>query len=414
MTVNKFIVSICALALAAAGTNAGAGQNAAGVIAVSGNTADLAVPGTAGETAQWTVMVFANGKNNLETYAINNLKQMERVGSSGKMNVVMELGRYKNDNTNGALTGCSRYLIRKSADPVNITSPVLQASPKCDMGDYQEAIGFGKWAMSAFPARHYMFIIMNHGSGWSKSLGADSAPNPALDLKKRFTKGISYDDETKRHINTPQLAQVLRALGHVDVFATDACLMQMAEVDAEIKPYADYIVGSEDASTGYNYDDILNHMAQSDLSADAAARSLVEFYRGDTQSYLAAKSMEKLYPLITGFARAVMDSNEKAAARAARDSAQAYYEYTDNKDLYDFVSRVVAGSSSPAVKAAGTALMDYISQALVLDNKAPGVSDKNSHGIAIYAPDKYYNEFYDELVFAKETNWPVFLRWLLH
>ena len=373
--------------------------------------ATSAASGAPAKPAQWTLMVFANGKNNLEPYAIHNFKQMESIGSNETINIVVELGRYKNDTSNGAWTGCRRYLVQKSADPVNMMSPALQTSDNCDMGDYREAIDFGKWAMLNFPARHYIYVIMNHGGGWTKSVRSSRPPNPALDAKKRAAKGISYDTQTNNHINTPQLAQVLRTLGHVDVFASDACLMQMAEVDAEIKPYVDYIAGSEETSTGYTYDDFIRRIMNSDLSGNAVAKAVVESYGGDTQSYLASASLDQFGSLLTAFAKTVMDNNDKAVAKNARDTAQKF-EYADNKDLYDFVSRVVTGTTNAEVKTAGTNLLNYISGSLIRANKS-SCNDKNSNGIAIYIPDTAYSANYNELTFAKTTNWPIFIQWLL-
>ncbi len=43
--------------------------------------------------AEWTVMVFLNAKNNLAPYAITNYQQMQSVGSTDDVNIVVEYGR---------------------------------------------------------------------------------------------------------------------------------------------------------------------------------------------------------------------------------------------------------------------------------------------------------------------------------
>lgn len=43
---------------------------------------------------KWTVMVFLNAANNLEPFGIEDLNEMEKVGSSREVNVVVELARY--------------------------------------------------------------------------------------------------------------------------------------------------------------------------------------------------------------------------------------------------------------------------------------------------------------------------------
>jgi len=44
---------------------------------------------------EWTIMVFINGKNNLEQYGLKDVNEMEMVGSGDKVNVVVELARIK-------------------------------------------------------------------------------------------------------------------------------------------------------------------------------------------------------------------------------------------------------------------------------------------------------------------------------
>jgi len=49
--------------------------------------------GTSKEDKEWTVMVYLNAKNNLERFGIKDVNEMEMVGSSDKVNIVVEFGR---------------------------------------------------------------------------------------------------------------------------------------------------------------------------------------------------------------------------------------------------------------------------------------------------------------------------------
>jgi len=195
---------------------------------------------SASSSKEWTIMVFVNGKNNLEPFALKDMNEMEQVGSSDKVNVVVEAGLISGY---GSLpwTGTARFLMKKDSDTNKVTSPALSNLGKVDMGNYQSVIDFVNWAKQTYPAKHYMLVIWNHGAGWLKS----ATPGT--------TRGISYDDETNNHINTPQMGQILKAVGHLDVYGSDACLMQMPEVDYEIRNYVDYIVGSEETEPGDGY-----------------------------------------------------------------------------------------------------------------------------------------------------------------
>jgi len=105
----------------------------------------------------WTIMVFMNGKSNIEPFALNDLNRFETVGSGEKVNIVAELGRAKgldNDTAaDGDWEGVRRYLVVKDADKERLASPVLMDLGKADMGDYKEVVSFMNWARSAYPAR---------------------------------------------------------------------------------------------------------------------------------------------------------------------------------------------------------------------------------------------------------------------
>jgi len=387
---------------------------------------DTAGAAKASKTAKWTIMVYINAKNDLEPFAFTNLRQMEKVGSTDKVNVVVEFGRMaKYSQADGGWKGCRRYLMRKGQAGTMLASPVVQDLGYCDMGDYKHAIDFGKWAMAKYPADHYMYVLWNHGSGWiydkeAKSLAA--------------TRAISYDEcptltcvpgGPTHSINIPQLAQVLQALGHVAIYGSDACLMQMPEVNYEIKSYADYIVGSQytEAGSGWDYERFLNNVYASDMSPLAVANAETDSYTpqysdGASQSTVNPGALDDFIGKLDKFSKAVMDSGEKQAARQARDSAQhdpnepCRELCRNNKDLYDFTKRMVNSSANAEVKGKGQALMQYIDGTLVLNNKV--TSDYgDSRGLAIYLPSSEYDGKYETLTFAKKAQWPVFIKWLL-
>gem|GEM_PF-5637235 len=61
-------------------------------------------------------MVFMNGKNNLEEMALFNLNDMERVGSTDKVNIIAETGR-RYINLDGKWEqGVRRFYIQKDND----------------------------------------------------------------------------------------------------------------------------------------------------------------------------------------------------------------------------------------------------------------------------------------------------------
>ncbi|MCK5582223.1 MAG: hypothetical protein KAI33_00455, partial [Elusimicrobiales bacterium] len=285
---------------------------------------------------KWTVMVFVNAKNNLESYGLSDVNEMEMIGSSDEVNIVAELGRIKGfTSADGDWTGSRRYLIKKDSKKYAITSPILMEIPKSDMGSWEYLVGFAKWSMEKFPAENYMLVVWNHGSGWSK------------DIRFEATKGISYDDETKNHMSTPQLRLALEKIGKINIFSMDACLMQMAEVAYEVKDYTDYVVASEETepADGYTYNTFLGPLVNNPgMSAAELTKATVDSYiehyqsagRSGTQSSINTSGFDKFVELLNDWKKTAMDANEKKAVLDAKNNAQKFY-YSSNKDIYHFI-----------------------------------------------------------------------------
>jgi len=360
---------------------------------------------------EWTVMVFMNGKNDLEVAGLYNLNKMELVGSNDSLNIVTETGRMKgqqNDVTfDGNWTGSRRFYITKDSNEEKVKSKAVQKFDKVDMGDWRQLADFGKWAKKNYPARHYALIVWNHGSGWVTTKGAVS-------------KGISYDFETKNHISTPELGAAMREIGKVDILAYDACLMQMAELLYEMKDHADYVVGSEETvpGLGFPYDTMLRSFATGTGTAEELAMGMVRAYDGFyssegkkvTLSSLRMSALPDFMSAFNAWTDALRASDKKPQIKAKAYSANAYAD-KDNKDLFDFAR--LAGEADPLVAEKGRAMTAVLTGKLVMNNiayKETYGRDTDSHGLAIYLPQKGYNDKYDQLLFARDSNWDEFLK----
>lgn len=361
---------------------------------------------------EWTVMVFVNAKNNLETYGLKDVNEMEKIGSSDKVNIVAELGRIKGYSTeDGDWVGSRRYLVTKDADTSKINSPVVMEIAKSDMGDWNYLVNFVKWAKENYPAKKYLLVVWNHGSGWNKN----------LEIAELGGKGISYDDETGNHITTTQLRQALEQTGRMNILAMDACLMQMIEVAYEVKNNANYIVASEETEPGdgYTYDTWLGPLVNKPaMSEEELSKVMVDSYgdhyqsinQGSTQSSIKAASLDSFTALVNDFADALMASNDTANAKNARTKAQAFY-YSSNKDIYHFVKLVTDATQFTEVKSKGQALLDFMKKEMIVHNRAVGSKYANAYGIAAYLPS-YYTSSYDELLWAKASKWDEMMKWI--
>jgi hypothetical protein len=361
--------------------------------------------------ASWTVMVYINAKNNLEKFGLSDTNEMEKVGSSDKLKIAVELGRIRGyDTSDGDWKGQRRFIIQKDSDMSRVASPILQEIPKADMGDWRHLVEFVNWAKEKAPAQKYMLIVWNHGSGWDKNRGDMS------------TLGISYDDETGNHMTTADMGSALAAIGKLDIYASDACLMQMAEVGYQIKDNAEYIVGSEETEPGdgYTYDDFLGPLAGSpSMSAKDLAGLTAKAYtahyaasgQGATQSSIRAAALAPMLAKLSVWTDAVMGAGEDAMVKSAAGSTQDFY-YSDNKDLVDFVSKVSAGTQNAVLKAKGEDLVKFLKEQVIETNAAYGSNYAGAMGLAVYLPNTSYNSNYDKLAWAGAGNWAKFAKWV--
>lgn len=366
--------------------------------------------------ADWTIMVYMSAKNNLEASAIKDINEMESAGSTDKVNILVEVGRIDGyDISNGDWKSTRRYRIAKDADAAKINSPVLADLGKTDMGDHRNIAAFGQWGKANYPAKRYMFVVWNHGSGWKRKKG----------------RWISNDEETGNHVNTPQLGSAMREIGGVDMYASDACLMQMAEVAYELRGSATYIAGSVETEPmdGFDYATLLSALtAAPSMPAEQLGKVLVDSFiaqyvspsRGATFSLIKTSGLSGLAVATKKFTDAALRSGDKASFLKARAAAQAYSHY-ENKDFYDLVRLSAEAAPSPEVKSAGMALMEQLKRNVIVHsrfNNSDGSSwwsptdFDDTNGLTVYLPATAPATGYDELQWAGDSGWLDFAAWL--
>jgi len=177
----------------------------------------------------WTVIGYFDGNNNLDymlngsSYTIADVQEMEAVGSTDKMKIIVALGAMK---TGGNVR--YYYVEKKSGElPDSISSRVLVNLGTKDMSDQRTLQDFLSYVKSNYPAKHYVLIIDDHGSGW---------------------RGACVDDQngSGRIMSVTNMKNAIAStLGKVDLLVFHACLMAQVEVAYEFKDCADYLLGSE-------------------------------------------------------------------------------------------------------------------------------------------------------------------------
>lgn len=364
---------------------------------------------------EWTFLVYINGHNNLDSYGAENIKGMEKVGSSDKLNIVVQWASEDNGDTR-------RLLIQKdTTNSQNVTSPVVQSLPRVDMGDYHSLTNFVQWGVQNYPAKHYFIAVWNHGNGWHLQ-------NTTGDM---HANDISWDDNSGNHITTEQLGvamgEAAKIIGHkVDIYGSDACLMAMAEVAGEMKDSVSVFVGSQETEPGdgWPYATFLADWAKNPtMTAQQVGATLSKDYTsaynggiyGKQDVTFSAFDMSHYDSLIAAVKTLAADLNglsgsQLKAVKSAASNAQAFYD-ADYKDLFDFV----AGVEKSNLQMQATTLTDVkkaVQTFVIAVDSTSGYKD--AHGLSIWLPTysydySQYSDRYQGLAFDKATGWSQFL-----
>lgn len=119
------------------------------------------------QEADWTILIYANGNNELAPEMWQGMLAAEKVGSSANVHVVMQIGRaeyklVKLIRSDVSLTdedswnGVRRYVINKgNSDLVGNLNKINMAHPK-------QLYQFLKWGMLSYPAKKYMLVLSGH------------------------------------------------------------------------------------------------------------------------------------------------------------------------------------------------------------------------------------------------------------
>ncbi len=360
---------------------------------------------------EWTFLVFLNADNNLDSFGVKDVNEMEKIGSNDNVNIVVLL-----DRENGT---AKKLYVTKDNDENTVGSKVIEEMGVYDMGNYKNLVSFVEWGVKNYPAKHYVVDIWNHGAGWQKRGAA--------------MKGISYDDQSGNHITTPQLgeamASIYKLLGKkLDILCMDACLMQMIEVTYEIKDYVQFCVASEETEPGdgYTYDDFLGPLAKNaTMGALDLAKVMTQAYKNHylginqagTQSSIDLAQMDAFVAKFDALcAKLAEKTSDKAFVTTLKKNVFAYglqsFYYRTNKDLGHMLALLqtnVKDAEIQALVAEVIALYANGQNPLVSENGVTGATMKNATGLAIYVPNSVPGADYAALKFGKSA-WMTFLK----
>ncbi|MCK4403986.1 MAG: PEGA domain-containing protein [candidate division Zixibacteria bacterium] len=350
---------------------------------------------------KWTILGYFDGNHSQDrapdggSYVIKDLQELEQIGSTEEVQVLVMLGSAKTDGN------CKYYHIKKDS------SEVLFDVGKPDMSNPATLRNFISYGVQNYPAEHYMLIINDHGGGW---------------------KGICSDtiNGDGNWMSLPELSSALAGFGF-DIIWFYTPSMATAEVAYQIKDRAEYMIASQ---FKWYPDNIMGSAEWLPYLTDNPDREVRLFAKKVTEEiYDAAQNISlqkyvhsvlihlpkisKVATDVSNLGRNLIDSTGSYWTEVwdAWEASHIYYQCDSAfVDLREFARQIQTKPNlNSATQNAAQALEISVNAAVLAEYKFPNFSKLS--GISIYLPwnqDLFDSPTYTQLDFLA-TDWHSFI-----
>jgi len=345
--------------------------------------------------AEWTVMFYMDGDNNVESYALRDLAELEASGSNTDVNIVVLLD---------TLEGPAELLYVQQGG-----STTVQAWGEVNMGDPATLTDFIDVTEALYPANNYALVMWDHGGGIVGLCWDDTSGGDRLTLAE-FRSGV------------------VNAGLSFDVTVFNACVMATAEVAHQMIGYSDYVIFSQENmyALGFPYTDVADALKASP-TMDGATMSIMmahEYtdyyisigYSGVTISVYNMNDVGNVSRVVKDFGSAQI-ATMGTYYKAYKSCRQATPAPNNQADLVTYAQNVVANSdiTDAAVKDAARSVVAAVDAAIMYEWHSEDVTGEN--GLGIWFPTKSvtyywgasYEAMYRALPFDVASNWADFL-----
>ncbi len=406
----------------------------------------------------WTIIVFAAADNNLRDFAPRNQKQMSLIGSNQFVNMLMHMDvRFA-----GNKKMSRRFFIERN-NPVQID--IVNEKTPMDSGDPETLISVCRWAITEYPAEHYMLVLWNHGTGIIDPYGRRhfdtnflfhyNAATNSFELDRTIgfidliealdDKGMCWDDSTGNYLTNQKMEHALNTVvtqylhgNKFDIIAFDACLMSMLEVAEFTKRYATIQVSSQEVEPGpgWKYDEALSLFNSGAPDKRVLATHIVNAFAKAyrpfgshpgfidyTQSALdlsAIEAVEKNIDTLGTLLAQALESEKSLVYKNIIQTSRAknnltHFNEPTYVDLHHFYLNLLknlrenfknADQLSTHLARTLEAGVELIKKAVI--HSVSGTNLPNARGISIFFPEKRIHPSYKKANFAK-NNWITFL-----
>lgn len=374
------------------------------------------------ERANWTVLVYYGGDNNLEPGVIQDFREFELGGGSDDTVRVLamldrtpapysiadgdwsntriyEVSASINDNGQMVIPDAENFEGR-DGNLFLASRPLVEFDP-LNTGDGEILAQFLVWGITNFPADNYIVAFGSHGAGWGGIVTDDSAP-----LVEGKSKNILTLPELER-----AFALAMQAAGgeKFALLINDACLMGSAEYFATIAPYFRYTIASPEivVNPALDMQMLLEGLRENPQGIDIVqlSKDLIDKYievdvlqrqTSDvvymTNAIIDLSQFSPVVSAIENFA-SVVNRNPNVRGLTLGEARSNVYVYTsfmggkDNIDLGDLMRRIIANARDDEMIAAAERVLKTIEKAYIYGNGGERAARFTSY-YNIYFPEK--------------------------
>jgi hypothetical protein len=421
---------------------------------------------------RWTMLVYMAGDNDLDPYAVGDVKELLKVGTGPDITVVVQIDRSRRAHTR-------RHVIpEKSGTSYEAALEAAEVLPEINTGDPKVLADFVSWGRTHFPSDRLALVIWNHGWGWTpydlEDAGRAAPTGPALPdarivslevpARGTFRSLLPFRHSLFRHpqpvrealhiihyvgsdtntglprtdaLDAHELARALTSglgdHGPLDLLGFDACLMAGLEIAYELRDHARVLVGSEEdePGEGWPYQAVLKALRDSpEMGPEKLGPAIAKAFVGwaaaieareerDSAYTQSAIRMSALEDLASATARlgevlAGTVAKETLALTAIVQSVQRMPGDHQYADLGHFAKLVARHLKSKKAQAAAAKLIDSLQRGVLYRGHFGAAVDRVT-GLTVYIPtDRFhlrkYRRSYSSLSFAQNhPEWLLFL-----
>jgi hypothetical protein len=371
-------------------------------------------------------LVYMVADNNLDYYAMANIKQMERgLPDNAEGHIFVFITR------NMSATTSHPYLLKitRNTEGGAVTSPIIQVYRQqntCDPYFLRQVIADVKKHCKAYNAELRRLVLWSHGTGWlpegtpfndiDNEEGARGGKTKTAASLYSFGLDNTGNGDGSQYAKEMDIKDLAAALAgeRFELLILDACFMGAVEVAYELRNVCDYLLVSptEIVSSGFPYEDIAGYITASVIEPLAIAIKFFNYYNNQKATLQSAAISVINTRYLTDLAQRMKTvySGYSSCKDAIITDTMPQYDRTASNYFFDFrkfinyVSEQTENDYSEILNIYDKLLPFYLHTSKIF-----GILDlAGTSGLSIYIPNTFtirseLHEYYKSLSWAQDS-----------